>query len=67
MKRMLNIKILLRKKRKNHIGFIAQEVFQILPEVVHYDDSADIYTMDYSKMIPLLVEAVKEQQTKFYY
>ncbi|MCK5168256.1 MAG: tail fiber domain-containing protein [Bacteroidales bacterium] len=48
--------------RKNHLGFIAQDVYKILPEVVEYDDSADVYTMDYTKIIPVLVEAMKEQQ-----
>lgn len=51
------------KQRKNHLGFIAQDAFKILPEVVEYDDSTDIYTMDYTKIIPVLVEAIKEQQT----
>lgn len=50
-------------ERKNHLGFIAQDVIKILPEVVEYDDSADVYTMDYTKIIPVLVEAIKEQQT----
>lgn len=50
-------------KRKNHIGFLAQEVNSIIPEVVSYDDENDIYTMSYSRLIPILVEAIKEQQT----
>lgn len=55
------VKEKLEDERKNKIGFIAQEVKDILPEVVLYDDSADMYGIDYSKIIPVLVEAIKEQ------
>ncbi len=48
--------------RKNQIGFIAQDVNTVLPEVVTHDDSTDIYSIDYSKVVPVLVEAIKEQQ-----
>ena len=48
------------KERKNKIGFLAQDVNEVLPEVVHYDDSSDIFTIDYTKIIPVLVEAIKE-------
>ncbi len=52
----------LEEQRKNKIGFIAQDVNKVLPEVVSYDDSTDIYGIDYSKVVPVLVEAIKEQQ-----
>jgi len=48
--------------RKDKIGFIAQDVYKLFPEVVVYDDSADIYGIQYDRMVPLLVEAIKEQQ-----
>lgn len=50
------------RDRKDHLGFIAQEVNEVLPEIVEYDDSTDVYSMDYKKIIPVLVEAIKEQQ-----
>lgn len=41
------------------LGFIAQEVEQVLPEAVH--KTADgMYTLNYSAVTPVLVEAVKE-------
>lgn len=43
------------------VGFIAQEVEQVLPEAVH-KSSSGMYSMNYTAVIPLLVEAVKEQQ-----
>lgn len=54
----------LEKARKERIGFIAQDVVKILPEVVTYDDSSDIYSIGYTKIIPVLVEAIKEQQSQ---
>ncbi|GAB1450626.1 hypothetical protein MASR2M47_06820 [Draconibacterium sp.] len=54
----------LEKERKNKVGFIAQDVNNILPEVVRYDDSTDVYGINYSEIIPVLVEAMKEQQAQ---
>ena len=43
-------------------GFIAQDVELVYPEIVSTD--ANGYKMvDYPKLIPILVEAIKEQQT----
>jgi hypothetical protein len=42
------------------MGFIAQEVVDIIPEVV--DNKGDTYSMQYAPITALLVEAVKEQQ-----
>ncbi|MBN1414676.1 MAG: tail fiber domain-containing protein [Bacteroidales bacterium] len=57
---------LLEKKKKeqkaDRLGFIAQDVNKVIPEAVYYDDSTDIYGIDYTKIIPVLVEAIKEQQ-----
>jgi hypothetical protein len=58
------IKASLETMRKNKIGFIAQEVNEVLPEIVIYDDSTDTYGIDYSKAVPVLVEAIKAQQAQ---
>lgn len=50
------------RDRKNKIGFLAQQVYEVLPEVVFHNDSTDIYAVDYSKIVPVLVEGFKEQQ-----
>lgn len=55
------------KDSKNHhnglrMGFIAQEVLAIVPEVV--DSTGGHYSMQYAPLTALLVEAVKEQQTQ---
>jgi hypothetical protein len=43
------------------IGFIAQEVEPVLPEVVTTDPQG-YKAVDYSKLTPVLVEAIKQQQ-----
>lgn len=43
------------------LGVIAQDVEKILPELVH-TDADGLKSVDYIKMIPLLIEAIKEQQ-----
>ena len=43
------------------MGLIAQEVEQIVPEVVTYADDVDEYSVEYGNLTALLIEAVKEQ------
>ena len=47
-----------------NIGFIAQEVLPHIPELVHWNDKEDVYTMKYREMIAVSVEALKEQDLK---
>ncbi|EDP95693.1 phage related tail fibre protein [Kordia algicida OT-1] len=51
---------------KNHIGFIAQQVESVLPEVVSTDDSSSekIKSVAYADIVPVLVEAIKELNKK---
>ena len=44
-----------------NIGIIAQEVEEVVPEVVHTDQNG-YKSVEYSKLVPLLIEAIKEQQ-----
>jgi hypothetical protein len=45
------------------LGFIAQEVEKIIPEIVSKDKSKEEYrSVKYDKVVALLVEAIKEQQ-----
>lgn len=50
--------------RSNRVGFIAQELQEILPEAVNYDPYERVYTVDYSVVIPFLVKAIQEQQAE---
>ena len=47
------------------IGFIAEEVGKVMPEIVEWEsDGVNAQAMDYTKIIPVLVEALKEQQAE---
>jgi len=46
------------------IGLIAQEVNKIIPEavIVPEDESKSLWSMDYEKLIPVLIKGMQEQQ-----
>ncbi len=47
------------------VGMIAEEVGKVLPEIVEYEENGiDATGMDYGKLTPLLVEAVKALKTE---
>jgi len=43
-----------------NLGFVAQDVKDLIPESVRYDELNDIYSMEYTAIIPVLVEGIKE-------
>ena len=48
---------------QDELGFIAQEVEKVVPEIVTKDKTRDEYrSVKYDKLVALLVEAIKEQQ-----
>lgn len=48
---------------QDELGFIAQEVEKIVPEIVSKDKTNEEYrSVKYDKLVALLVEAIKEQQ-----
>ncbi len=44
------------------IGFISQELDTVLPVIVHTDSFTGYKSSDYGRIVPVLVEAMKEQQ-----
>ena len=48
--------------KKHSVGFIAQEVEKILPEVVSISKDHGYYVIDYPKLNAILVEGIKEHQ-----
>ncbi|NNF33604.1 MAG: hypothetical protein HKN68_05825 [Saprospiraceae bacterium] len=46
---------------KQHIGLIAQDVQKIIPEAVE-DENPEILGMNYSELVPVLIQAIKDQQ-----
>lgn len=48
---------------KRTIGLVAEEVGEVIPEIVSYDENGkDAQGLDYSRLVAVLIEAVKEQQ-----
>jgi hypothetical protein len=45
---------------KRQMGFVAQDVAELVPEVVTMDENTDIYYMSYDKLTALLCEGIKE-------
>ncbi len=53
----------LKDSGKHEIGVIAEEVGEVVPEVVSYEENGkDARGVDYSRLTALLIEATKEQQ-----
>ena len=52
-----------KNEKGRRTGLIAQEVEEILPEVVYTDDTEDkLKSVSYGSIVGLLIEAIKEQQ-----
>jgi hypothetical protein len=48
---------------KHDIGLIAEEVGKVIPEIVSYEaNGQDAVGLDYSRLVALLIEAIKEQE-----
>ncbi|MBU0765259.1 MAG: tail fiber domain-containing protein [Bacteroidetes bacterium] len=57
-------KLRLSKEYSRTIGLIAQEVYEVIPEAVERpaDENTDLWSLDYEKLIPVLINGLKEQQ-----
>lgn len=53
----------LENSKKQNIGFIAQQLQEVFPDLVE-EDSNNYLHVDYIGLIPVLVESIKEQQIK---
>ena len=52
-------------REKETFGFLAQDLEKIFPELVYAPDSVNsYYSINYIGMVPVLVEAIKEQQSQ---
>ncbi len=49
-------------ERENQIGFLAQDVEKVLPQLVAEDEHTGLKSVAYVALVPILVEAVKTQQ-----
>ena len=54
-----------KNNKKKDIGFIAEDVGKCLPHIVTWEkNNLDAQGLDYNKIIPILVEAIKHQEDK---
>jgi len=65
VERLRGVSYDLKASGKHEIGVIAEEVGEVVPEVVSYEENAkDARGVDYSRLTALLIEAVKQQETQ---
>jgi hypothetical protein len=59
-----NREIIVENEGTNDIGFVAQDIYQLIPEVVTKpeDETKSLWGMSYEKLVPVLVKAIQEQQ-----
>jgi hypothetical protein len=57
-----------KRGNKEDIGLIAEDAGKVVPEVVEYESNGiDATSVDYSRLVPLLIESIKEQQAQIEY
>jgi len=52
---------------KRNLGFIAQDLENIIPEIVNVPSSNDsnaVYSLQYSSIIPILIKSIQELNDK---
>ncbi|MBN2697673.1 MAG: tail fiber domain-containing protein [Bacteroidales bacterium] len=52
------------REGSNQTGFIAQELMTVLPDLVKFNEDSDLYEVDYTGLIPIMIEAIKVQQAE---
>ena len=63
VEQMRGVRYVWKESGVSDIGFIAEEIGQVLPEVVTFEENGvDARTVDYARVVSVLVEAMKEQQ-----
>jgi hypothetical protein len=64
VKKMQGVTYDLKNGGKNEVGFIADEMAQIVPEVVSFKEDGSAAGLDYGRLTSVLVEAIKAQQVQ---
>ena len=51
-------------KGNKEVGFIAQDLYKIIPEIVYKpaDENKEIWSIDYAKLVPVLVKSIQDLQ-----
>ena len=48
--------------KKEHYGFVAQDVEKVFPLLVNYNESIECKTVNYIELIPLMINKMKKMQ-----
>ena len=64
VKKMQGVTYDLKNGGKNEVGFIADEMAQVVPEVVSFKEDGSAAGLDYGRLTSVLVEAIKAQQAQ---
>jgi hypothetical protein len=64
LKQIRGVRFDWRKDGSSDIGVIAQEVFEVIPEAIVSTTNGNMLTVAYNKIIPLLIETIKELQMR---
>ena len=64
VKKMQGVTYDLKNSGKNEVGFIADEMAQVVPEVVSFKEDGSAAGLDYGRLTSVLVEAIKAQQAQ---
>ena len=62
VKKMQGVTYDLKNSGKNEVGFIADEMAHVVPEVVSFKEDGTAAGLDYGRLTSVLVEAIKAQQ-----
>lgn len=53
-----------RPGREHDLGFVAEDVAKVFPELVFFDAEGNVSGMDYSRLTAVAVQAIKQQQAQ---
>ncbi|WP_207422980.1 tail fiber domain-containing protein [Desertivirga brevis] len=51
--------------KEKQLGLIAQEARTVIPEIVSGDEAKEKLSVNYTELVPVLINAIKEQQSAF--
>jgi len=58
------VKYNLKSKSEIEYGLIAEEVYQVFPELVKLDENGNVSSLHYARLTSILIEAIKELNNK---
>ncbi len=64
-----SLSIIISKEGENNIGFLAQDLYKVIPEAVFKpeNDKAELWSVDYTRLVPVLTKAIQEQEERILY